>query len=114
MKTSRPGDLAGLAGELHAGAVDPLELVLEVELRELAPVGAEGVRLDQVGAGADEARVQRHDALRSAEVGLFRAAQPRHGARDEHAHAAVRDDDRALRQTVFEAAVHAGLTLLVK
>ena len=100
------GDLAGLARELHAGAVDPLELVLEVELRQLAPVGAEGVRLDQVGPGPDEARVQRHDALGSAQVGLFRAAQPRYGARHEHAHAAVCDDDRALRETVFEAAVH--------
>ena len=49
------GDLARLAREPHAGAVDRLELVLEEVLRELRPVGAERVRLDQLGAGADVA-----------------------------------------------------------
>jgi hypothetical protein len=120
-RADRPGDedvparhLARLARQLHARAVDPLELLLEVELRQLAPVGTEGVRLDQVGPGADEARVQGHDALRSAQIGLFRTAQARHGAGHEHAHAAVADDDRALLETGFETVAHAGSTLLVK
>ena len=88
-------DLARLAGELDAGAVDPLQLVVEVEAGQLAAVGAERVRLDQVGAGADEARVQRDDALGRLEVRLFGAVQARDGARDEHAHAPVADYDRA-------------------
>jgi len=100
-------DLARLARQLHACAVDALELVFEVELRELAPVGAEGVRLDQVGAGADKARVQCLDTLGSAQIGLFRAAQARHRAGHEHAHAAVADDDRALLETGFEPTFHA-------
>ena len=72
-------DLARLAGEPHRGRVDPLELVLEEVRGELAAVGAEGVRLDQLGAGADEARVQRDDALRRPQVGFLGAAKPWHG-----------------------------------
>src|SRR5439155_8768557 len=102
-----PGDLSCLARELHAGAVDPLQVVLEVEPGELAAVGAERVRLDQVGAGADEARMQRDDALGGLEVRLFRAAEARDGARDVFAHAAVGHDDRAVGPTLFEAAWHA-------
>src|ERR671923_27568 len=101
-----------LACELHAGAVDPLELVLEVVLRELVAVGAERVRLDQVGAGADEARVQGDDAIRRAQVGLLWTPQSRDCAGNENAHAAVPDDDRPAGQTLLEAAAHAGLTLL--
>jgi hypothetical protein len=100
------GDLARLARQLHAGAVDPLQVVLEVELGQLAPVGAEGVRLDQVRARADEARVKRHDAFGRLEVRLLGTAQARDGARDEHAHPAVADDDRAIGQTLFESTAH--------
>ena len=88
------GDLPCLARELHACAVDPLELVLEVLLGQFPPVCAERVRLDQVGPGADEARVQGDDALRRADVRLLGAAESRHGARDQYPHAAVGDDDR--------------------
>ena len=70
-------DLPCLAGQAHRRRVDPLELVLEEVVGELAPVGAERVRLDQLGAGADEARVQRDDALRRAQVRLLGTAQPR-------------------------------------
>ena len=97
MKTSRAGDLPRLAREPHAGRVDPLELVLEEVRRELRPVRAEGVRLDQLGARADVADVHRDDALGRAQVGLLGTAQPRHGGRDERAHAAVGDDRRARR-----------------
>ncbi len=48
-------DVARVACELHAGLVDRLDVVLEVVRAELAPVRSEGVRLDQVGTGADEA-----------------------------------------------------------
>ena len=94
------GDLARLARELHAGRVDPLELVLEEVRRELPAVGAERVRLDQLGAGVDEAHVQRDDGLRRAQVRLLGRAQPRHGGRQQRAHAAVGDDRRALASGV--------------
>ena len=69
------GDLARLAREADGGRVDRLELVLEQLRRQLAPVGAEGVGLDQLGAGADVARVHRDDALGGAQVRLLGAAQ---------------------------------------
>ena len=75
MKTSRPGDLARLAREPHGRRVDPLELVLEEQRRQLAAVGAEAVRLDQLGAGIDVARVDGDDALGRAQVRLLRAAE---------------------------------------
>ena len=104
-----PGDLAGLARQLHAGAVDPLQLVLQVEPCELAAVGAERVRLDQIGTGPDEARVERDDALGGFEIGLLGTAEARDGARDENAHAAVGDDDGAVEQTLFEPSCHAAM-----
>ena len=99
-------DLPRLAREPHAGRVDLLELVLEIERGQLAPVGAEGVRLDQVGAGADEARVQRDDALRRAQVRLLGAAQARHRARDERAHAPVGHERDAARKPFLESRRH--------
>src|SRR5439155_29429 len=47
------GNLARLAGELDAAGVDLVQLVFEVVRGELAPVRAERVRLDQVGAALD-------------------------------------------------------------
>ena len=91
-----PGDLARLAGEADAGGDDLLELVLEVVAGQLAPVRAERVRLDQLGARADEADVQRDDGVGRSEVRLLRGAEARDGARDERAHAAVADDRRAV------------------
>ena len=55
--------LARVARELHAGGVDLLELLLEEVGGELAAVGAERVRLDQLGAGADEPEMEVDDAL---------------------------------------------------
>ena len=104
----RARHLSGLAREAHRRRVDPLELVLEVVPRQLAPVGAERVRLDQLGAGADEARVQGDDALGRAQVRLLRAAQTRDCARDQRAHAAVGHDRRPRAEAVLEAARHPG------
>ncbi len=100
------GDLASLAGELHAGRVDPLEIVLEEVLGQLVPVRAEGVRLDQLGAGVDEADVHRHDRVRGAQVGLLRAAEARDGGREQDSHAAVGDDRRPGPEAFGEARSH--------
>ena len=94
-----PGDLARLSREADAGGDDLLELVLEVVAGQLPTVRAEGVRLDQLGARADEADVQRDDGVRRSKVRLLGGAESRDGARDERAHAAVADD----RRTVLEA-----------
>ena len=99
------GDLPRLARQAHPGRVELLERVVEHEARELPPVRAEGVRLDQLGARGNVARVHRDDALRRADVRLLRAAQPGHGARDERAHPAVGDERRAVAET-FEKAAH--------
>src|SRR5439155_14359646 len=56
-------DLAGVAGELHRGRVDVLEVVLEVMVRELAAVRAERVRLDELGARSYETDVERDHGL---------------------------------------------------
>ena len=53
-----PGHLTGLAGDLDPLGVDALDVVLEEARRELEAVGAERVRLDQLGTRADEAEVQ--------------------------------------------------------
>ena len=100
----RAGHLTRVARDLHRGLVDRRDLVLEVVLGELAPVRAEGVRLDDVRAGADEAEVEREDALGRADVRLLGAAEPRDGARDERAHAAVADERRAVREALEEPA----------
>ena len=104
----RSRDLPRLAREPHSARIDPLEVVLQEVRRELAAVRAEGVRLDQLRAGADEARVQRDDALRRAQVRLLGAAEAWHGAGDQRAHAAVGDDRRAAAQAFLEPAGHAG------
>ena len=106
-----PGHLARVAGELHGGRVDPLELVLEEVVRELAAVCAEGVRLDELRARVDEADVERDDRVGRAEVRLFGAAQARHRARDERAHPAVGDDRRAAPEALQEPVRHAATVL---
>ena len=98
--------LTRVTGELDRGRVDLLELVVEEVVRELAPVRAEAVRLDQVGARVDEADVERDDRVGSAEIGLFRAAQAGHGARDQGSHPAVADDHRPIRKPFFEPIRH--------
>ena len=69
--------VTGLARETHGRRVDRLELVLEQLRGELAPVGAERVGLDQLGACADVARVDGDDALGRPEVRLLGTAQGR-------------------------------------
>ena len=98
--------LARLPREPDAGRVDLLQLLLEVERRQLAAIRPERVRLDQVGAGANEARVERDDALRRAQVRLLGAPQPRHRAGDERSHAAVGDEGDAARQPFLEPRRH--------
>jgi hypothetical protein len=78
---------------------------------ELAAVGAERVRLDQVGAGGDEAGVELHDGLGCAQVGLFRHAQAGRRARDEDAHAPVGHDHGAVCEALDEAVGHAATLL---
>ena len=85
-------DVARLAREADARRVDRLELVVEVLRRQLAPVGAERVRLDQLGPGADVARVHRDDALGCPQVRLFRTAEARRHAREQRSEAAVGHD----------------------
>ena len=108
-----PGDLTGLPGESHARGVDLLEPVVEKDAGELAAVRPEGVRLDQLGAGRDVARVYRDDALGSAEVRLLGAAQAGHGPGDERTHAAVGDDRTAGAQSIQEAA-HGSATVTTR
>ena len=100
-------DLARVARELHPGRVDALEVVLQEVGGELAAVRPEGVRLDQLGARVDEADVQRHHRIRRAQVRLLGAAQARHCARDEGAHAAVGDDHGPVGQPAKERFAHA-------
>ena len=102
----RARDLPRLAGDLHRLRVDALDLVLEEARGQLAPVGAEGVRLDQLGSRADEADVQREHALGRADVRLLGAAQPRNRARDQGSHAAVAADRRAAREALEEGVRH--------
>ena len=99
-------DLPGLPGQLDRGGVDPLEVVLQEPAGQLAPVGPEGVRLDQVGAGVDEADVEGDDGLRRAEICLLGRPQPGHGGGDQRAHAAVGDDRRTGLQTCQKSVRH--------
>src|SRR6266511_3435980 len=99
------GDLAGLAGQADGARVDLLEILLEKVTRELAPVRAERVGLDQLRSGADEADVERDDRLGGAEVGLLRRAEAGDRARHERTHAAVPDDRRPGAQACDEAVV---------
>ena len=104
----RARHLARLARELHGVAVDPGDVVVEVQSGELGAVGAEGVRLDQLRARLDVRDVHRHDDLRRDEIRLLRSPQPaRRGARDQRPRAAVGDDRRPGRQA-FEEPAHRG------
>ena len=99
-----PGDLACLACQSNAGGVDLLERVVEQDARELAGVRAEGVRLDELGARGDVARVHGDDALGRPEVRLLGTAQAGNGTREQRPHAAVRDDRGTVPETLEEPA----------
>ena len=105
MKTSRPETSRASRATRTAAALIASSLVREEVARELAAVRAERVRLDELGAGVDVAEVHVEHALGRAEVRLLRAAQPRDGAREQRAHAAVGDDRRPGGET-FEEAAH--------
>ena len=97
--------LACLACEAHRGRVDRLELVIELLRRQLAAVGAERVRLDQLGTRTDVARVHGDDALGRPQVRLLGAPQAGCCAGEQRAHAAVGHDRRA-RAEPFEEVRH--------
>ena len=98
--------LTRLPRQLHRRGVDPLELVLEVVRRELPPVRAEGVRLDQLGAGLDEAHMQRHDRLRGPKIRLLGRPEPRHRRSQKRPHPPIAHDRGALREACLEARSH--------
>ena len=101
------GDLASLSRQLDRCGVDLLELVLQEVLAQLRAVGAERVRLDQLGSRGDEADVQRDDCLRRAQVRLLGTPQPWDGRADERAHPAVGHDRRPVPQAFDEPLAHA-------
>ena len=98
------GHLACVARDLDGSLVDRRDVVLEVVLGELAAVGAERIRLDDVRAGADEAEVKREDALGCTDVRLLGTAQTCDRTRDERPHPAVADERRSRRESLEEAA----------
>jgi hypothetical protein len=101
-------DLTRVTGELDPGLVDRDELLLEVARGELRPVRTERVRLDQLGAGVDEADVDGDDGVRRADIRLLGAPEPLRRGGDERPHAAVGDDRRSLAKPVEEARCHSG------
>jgi hypothetical protein len=103
-------DLACLPRDPDARRVDLLEGLVEEEASELAPVGAERVRLDQLRPRRDVARMHRDHALGRAHVGLLGTAQAGDGAGDQRAHAAVGDERWAGSQTI-EKTAHGAATL---
>ncbi len=102
------GHLPRIARDLRGRLVDRTDVVLEVALAELSPVRPERVRLDQLGAGADEPEVEGEHALRRTNIRLLGTAQPWNGARDEDSHAAVRNDRRAGCEPREEPSRHPG------
>jgi hypothetical protein len=98
--------LTRLAGDLDRPEVDVADLILEPVLGQLEAVGAEGVGLDQLGAGADVLTVDALDDAGLGEVELVEAALVGDAARVDHrAHAAVGEDGPAL-QSLDERANH--------
>ena len=73
-------------------------------MRQLAPVCAERVRLDQLRAGIDEARVERDHGFRRSEIRLLRTAETWHCCGEQRAHPPVAHDHgpglEAIQKTV--------------
>ena len=107
MKTSRPEISRASRASLTAAELIRSKSSSRNWRGELAPVGAEGVRLDQVGARVDEADVERDDGLRRAQVRLLGGAQARARRRDQRAHAAVGHDRRPVGEPAQERLGHA-------
>ena len=88
--TSRAGDLARLAGQLRGAPVEEAGAVGQAERRETHAVGAEGVRLDDLGAGRDVLAVDGRDELGTAQHELVERGALRHAAAvEQRAHGAV-------------------------
>jgi hypothetical protein len=99
-----PRNLARLPRELHAPLDDVGQPVVEILGGELAAVGAERVRLDELGAGPDEAEVDADDRLWRLQVRLLGAAQTRDGGGEQRARPPVRDEDGPGREALEETA----------
>src|SRR5262249_50809549 len=81
-----------MPGDSGALLVDRVQPVGEAERSKLDPVGAEGVRLDDVGAGADVLLVDLRDEVRLREVQRVEALVDEDALRVEHRpHRAVAD-----------------------
>ena len=92
-----------LAGERGGRGVDPLGLVGQPVGRELERVGAEGVGLEQLGAGPDVLAVDVAHQVRLPEVELVVADVEEHAPPVEHgAHRPVHDVDAAVGQQVAQ------------
>jgi hypothetical protein len=102
-------DFPRLARELDPALHDLLEPIVEELGRELAPIRSEGVRLDQLGAGPDEAEVHLDDGLGRFQVRFLGATEARDDGSQERAGPAVGDDDAALVQSL-ERPAHAAET----
>ena len=75
---------------------------------ELLPVRAEGVRLDQLGAGLDERDMEGRDRVGGPKARLLGAPQTLDRAEEEDAGTAVGDDRLARREAFVEAGRHGG------
>ena len=98
-RTNRAGDIRvppGAARELRAVHVDLGRAIGEPERRELDPVGAEGIRLDDIGAGSHVGVVHVGYQLGLGQVQLVERPVQEHAARVQHrAHRPVADQDAA-------------------
>ena len=106
MNTSRPEISRASRASLTAAELIRSKSSSRKPAGQLAPVGPEGVRLDQVGAGVDEADVEGDDGLWRTEICLLGRPQPGHGGGDQGAHPAVRDDRRTGLQTCQKSVRH--------
>ena len=106
-----PGDLPRLARELDPALDELGDPVVEQMGRELVAVRAEGVRLDQLGARADEGGVGGDHGLGGDEVRLLGDAESGHARGEERAGAPVRHDHGPLAQALEETAHRPSLGL---
>ena len=102
-RTGHEGRLTGgLARQAHARLVDGLELLGEAVGGQARAVGAEGVGLDDLGAGLDVFFVDFLDQRGRGEVELIVAAVDEHTLPVQHGpHGAV-GDESALRKLIAE------------
>ncbi len=105
-RSDRAGDqnrvLGGLPGDADSRAIDLRDFARQAEFRELQPVGAEGVGLDEVRSGRDIAVVDRADDLRIGQVEFVEAPVEEDPLLVQHRpHGAVADKD-ALRHLLLK------------